>query len=161
MGAPRGCRREGLRSGWILWGIGSERALREQWVFKGGTCLKKCYLETYRLSEDLDFTVLEAGPIAPDDVLPALRAVLDRVYDASGIDLAVEAPKLRLRPWAGPLGAVRTAMISTFEPFFTAILAALVLGQALTLRTFAGGSLVVVAVVLINLGRERANDLAL
>lgn len=58
------------------------------------------------------------------------------------------------------LGPVRTAIISTFEPFFTAILAALVLGQALTLRTFAGGSLIVMAVVLINLGRERANDLA-
>ena len=26
-------------------------------VFKGGTSLKKCYLETYRFSEDLDFTV--------------------------------------------------------------------------------------------------------
>jgi hypothetical protein len=42
--------------------------------------------------------VLDTGPIAPDDVLPALRAVLDRVYDASGIDLSVEAPKLRVRP---------------------------------------------------------------
>jgi predicted nucleotidyltransferase component of viral defense system len=84
--------------GWVLWGIGSEPALRERWVFKGGTCLKKCYLETYRFSEDLDFTVLETGPIAPDDVLPFLRGVLDRVYDASGIDLAVEAPRLSLRP---------------------------------------------------------------
>ncbi len=54
------------------------------------------------------------------------------------------------------LGPVRTAIISTVERFFTAILAALVLGQALTFRTFAGGSLIVVAVVLINLGRERA-----
>ena len=26
-------------------------------VFKGGTCLKKCFFETYRFSEDLDFTV--------------------------------------------------------------------------------------------------------
>ncbi|HSW29426.1 MAG TPA: nucleotidyl transferase AbiEii/AbiGii toxin family protein [Longimicrobiales bacterium] len=84
--------------GWILWGIGSEPTFRGRWVFKGGTCLKKCYLETYRFSEDLDFTVLDTGPIAPDEVLPALRAVLDRVYDASGIDLTVEAPRLRLRP---------------------------------------------------------------
>ncbi len=84
--------------GWILWGIGSESALRDYWVFKGGTCLKKCYLETYRFSEDLDFTVRKTGPIAPDDALPILRGVLDRVYDASGIELAVEAPRLRLRP---------------------------------------------------------------
>lgn len=53
------------------------------------------------------------------------------------------------------LGPVRTAIISTVEPFFTAILAALVLGQALTARTFAGGTLIVAAVVLINLGKER------
>lgn len=29
----------------------------ESWVFKGGTCLKKCYFETYHFSEDLDFTL--------------------------------------------------------------------------------------------------------
>jgi predicted nucleotidyltransferase component of viral defense system len=27
-------------------------------VFKGGTCLKKCFFETYRFSEDLDFTII-------------------------------------------------------------------------------------------------------
>ncbi len=27
--------------GWLLWGIASE-ALTNTWVFKGGTCLKKC-----------------------------------------------------------------------------------------------------------------------
>ena len=26
-------------------------------VFKGGTCLNKCYLGFYRLSEDLDFVI--------------------------------------------------------------------------------------------------------
>lgn len=31
--------------------------IREQWVFKGGTCLKKIYIPDYRFSEDLDFTV--------------------------------------------------------------------------------------------------------
>ena len=83
--------------GWILWGIGSETALREHWVFKGGTCLKKSYVETYRFSEDLDFTVLEDGPITPDDVLPVLRDLLARVYETSGIDLAVQPPRLRPR----------------------------------------------------------------
>lgn len=54
------------------------------------------------------------------------------------------------------LGPVRTAIMSTVEPFFTALLAALVLHQPLTARTFAGGAIVVAAVILINLGRERA-----
>lgn len=49
--------------GWLLWGIGTQPALRDQWVFKGGTCLKKCFVETYRFSEDLDFTVREGGPL--------------------------------------------------------------------------------------------------
>jgi hypothetical protein len=51
------------------------RPLSNQWVFKGGTCLKKCYIETYRFSEDLDFTVLPGGAIAPEDVLPHLHRV--------------------------------------------------------------------------------------
>jgi len=32
---------------------------KEIFVFKGGTCLKKCYFENYRFSEDLDFTLLD------------------------------------------------------------------------------------------------------
>lgn len=30
--------------------------LRQMLIFKGGTCLKKCYIPDYRFSEDLDFT---------------------------------------------------------------------------------------------------------
>ncbi|MDF1546634.1 MAG: nucleotidyl transferase AbiEii/AbiGii toxin family protein [Bacteroidales bacterium] len=36
--------------------IFSINELRENLIFKGGTCLKKCYLPDYRFSEDLDFT---------------------------------------------------------------------------------------------------------
>lgn len=61
--------------GWLLWGIGAEKSLGDSWVFKGGTCLKKCYIETYRFSEDLDFTVLPDGPIAPEDVAADRRGV--------------------------------------------------------------------------------------
>jgi hypothetical protein len=43
--------------GWLLAGIANHPELRDSWVFKGGTCLKKCFFETYRFSEDLDFTV--------------------------------------------------------------------------------------------------------
>jgi predicted nucleotidyltransferase component of viral defense system len=43
--------------GWILAGIYAHEELAESWVFKGGTCLKKCYFETYRFSEHLDFTL--------------------------------------------------------------------------------------------------------
>ena len=41
--------------GWLLMGI-ARHPLPGLWVFKGGTCLKKCFFETYRFSEDLYFT---------------------------------------------------------------------------------------------------------
>ncbi len=34
--------------GWVLAAIAAEPALAGGWVFKGGTCLRKCYYETYR-----------------------------------------------------------------------------------------------------------------
>ena len=45
--------------GWLLAGI-AQHAVTRSWAFKGGTCLRKCWFETYRFSEDLDFTVSEA-----------------------------------------------------------------------------------------------------
>lgn len=86
--------------GWVLWGIGSDATLGQSWIFKGGTCLKKCYVETYRFSEDLDFTILPGGPLSPDEVLPLLRGVLQRVGEESGIDFTVGEPRLRVRPSA-------------------------------------------------------------
>ena len=84
--------------GWVLWGIGTDPELGTKWVFKGGTCLKKCYIETYRFSEDLDFTVMPEGPVGSGQVLPILEQLLARVHDASGIDFSVRAPYLRERP---------------------------------------------------------------
>ncbi len=42
--------------GHFLAAIYSEQKLRELLIFKGGTCLKKCWFPDYRFSEDLDFT---------------------------------------------------------------------------------------------------------
>ena len=84
--------------GWVLWGIGTDPLLHRTWVFKGGTCLKKCYIETYRFSEDLDFTVLEDGPIEQGEVLEAISRVLDRVNQESGIDFALMPPAYQSRP---------------------------------------------------------------
>ena len=80
--------------GWLLWGIGSDPHLADQWVFKGGTCLKKCYLETYRFSEDLDFTIVPGGPINAEDVEPILLPMLDRIGQESGINFTLRPPRL-------------------------------------------------------------------
>lgn len=44
--------------GHFLSGIYSYAALKANLIFKGGTCLKKCWFPDYRFSEDLDFTAL-------------------------------------------------------------------------------------------------------
>lgn len=84
--------------GWLLWGIGSNPIFSKSWAFKGGTCLRKCYLETYRFSEDLDFSVLSGGPIKPNEVTPLLQEIFGRIYEQSGVDFRVRDPVLRMRP---------------------------------------------------------------
>lgn len=60
--------------------------------------MKKCFVETYRFSEDLDFTVLDGGPLAPDDLLPVLTEMLDAVEQETGITLTSRPPVAKLRP---------------------------------------------------------------
>jgi len=37
----------------------SENPKTKNWIFRGGTALKKCYFPDYRFSEDLDFTLID------------------------------------------------------------------------------------------------------
>jgi predicted nucleotidyltransferase component of viral defense system len=107
--------------GWLLWGIGSDPILANGWVFKGGTCLKKCYVETYRFSEDLDFTVIPGGPTDEASAKEALQRVVARVQEESGLDFAARAIVMRARPggsslegrvyYRGPRGAQEPASI--------------------------------------------------
>jgi drug/metabolite transporter (DMT)-like permease len=53
------------------------------------------------------------------------------------------------------LGPVRTAIVSTVEPFLTAILGVLVLSQPLRAPTLVGGALIIGAVVLLQFRRDR------
>ncbi len=46
--------------GWIIYGI-SKTSIRDKIVFKGGTALSKVYFPlNWRISEDLDFTIIGA-----------------------------------------------------------------------------------------------------
>ena len=67
--------------GWLLAGIAANPELSKNWVFKGGTCLKKCYFETYRFSEDLDFTVTEEAQLDEQYLLQAFRQMAEWIYD--------------------------------------------------------------------------------
>jgi drug/metabolite transporter (DMT)-like permease len=56
------------------------------------------------------------------------------------------------------LGPVRTAIVSTIEPFFTMLLGALVLTQPLPSSTLAGGALIAVAVILLQRRNGTRNE---
>jgi predicted nucleotidyltransferase component of viral defense system len=76
--------------GWMLAAIAAEPTIAEHWIFKGGTCLRKCYYETYRFSEDLDFTVIDGGPEDPDELISIFQRISAWLLQQSGIELLVE-----------------------------------------------------------------------
>ncbi|PIW33758.1 MAG: nucleotidyl transferase AbiEii/AbiGii toxin family protein [bacterium (Candidatus Ratteibacteria) CG_4_10_14_3_um_filter_41_18] len=73
--------------GWILDGISHQPKISNGWIFKGGTCLKKCYFETYRFSEDLDFTLKNQEQINNDFLMGVFKDLTDKVYEKTGIEM--------------------------------------------------------------------------
>lgn len=82
--------------GWLLFGIMSSSAA-DKLVFKGGTSLSKVYFpEKWRLSEDLDFTIL--GDTGWESIIDALRNEVPKIVrDAVGIQIS-----LRPKPHTNP-----------------------------------------------------------
>jgi predicted nucleotidyltransferase component of viral defense system len=81
---------KGYVLGWILAGLNTHEEISESWVFKGGTCLKKCYFETYRFSEDLDFTLRDQSHIDEEFLKSALEEVVTWVTEQSGLTIPVD-----------------------------------------------------------------------
>jgi uncharacterized protein len=83
-------------------------------VFKGGTCLRRCYIPGYRYSEDLDFTL---APAAEGTTLAHAVASLCRwIASEAGIRAEATADEVApsTRAWvsfSGPLGARREKAI--------------------------------------------------
>ena len=82
--------------GWLLAGISNHPALRDSWIFKGGTCLKKCFFETYRFSEDLDFTVRDPAHLDVGFLSGTFAEIAEWVYDASGLEMPRETHKFEV-----------------------------------------------------------------
>lgn len=80
--------------GWALWGLGRHPYLQPRLLFKGGTCLHKCYFPDYRFSEDLDFTATEQ--MDWQGVEQAIHETRDRITTETGIDFSVQAPRLEI-----------------------------------------------------------------
>jgi predicted nucleotidyltransferase component of viral defense system len=105
---------------WMLAGLSRHPRLQTEWVFKGGTALKKCYLETYRFSEDLDFTLVPEASQDAAEIAGWVRSVCEWISQASGIELPPELVEFSAAPntrgtvtlrgkvgYRGPLGHPR------------------------------------------------------
>ncbi len=90
--------------GWILGGISNSPELGSDWVFKGGTCLKKCYFETYRFSEDLDFTLRDPAHLNEQFLVDVFQMISEWIYEESGIEI----PKgtIRFEVYENPRGGI-------------------------------------------------------
>lgn len=73
---------------WILLGITRNDFLKENLVFKGGTCLKKIHFDAYRFSEDMDFTLL-SDTVSDDEILENFNTSFELVFKSSRIPLSI------------------------------------------------------------------------
>ncbi len=82
--------------GWVLAGIYRHEGVMENWIFKGGTCLKKCFFETYRFSEDLDFTLRRPEHLDVNFLKNAFLEIGEWIYDQTGIEIPVDKQEFEI-----------------------------------------------------------------
>ena len=82
--------------GWMLFGINLNTKLKDKWIFKGGTSLKKCFFETFRFSEDLDFTISDSSHFTNDFLLHEFHKIADFIYEKAGIEFRKEQFKFKI-----------------------------------------------------------------
>lgn len=82
--------------GWMLAGIYGHAELAQSWLFKGGTCLKKCFFETYRFSEDLDFTLTKPEHLDVDFLKEAFSEIGEWIYEQTGIEIPTDKQEFEL-----------------------------------------------------------------
>jgi predicted nucleotidyltransferase component of viral defense system len=74
---------------YMLAGIAAVPDLAQQLVFKGGTSLRKCYFQGYRLSEDLDFSSRDFYQWSTPDITALLEIACDVAHTLAE---EIEAP---------------------------------------------------------------------
>lgn len=90
--------------GWMLAGIYAHDEIKDNWVFKGGTCLKKCFFETYRFSEDLDFTLTDASHLDAAFLKRVFGEIGQWIYDQTGIEVPANSQAFDI--YQNPRGSV-------------------------------------------------------
>ena len=84
--------RDTIEKDWVLGhfidAIFSLKESRDILIFKGGTCLKKCYFKNYRFSEDLDFTSIDPNFSLSRDLI---KKILHIIYERTEIFLHLDS----------------------------------------------------------------------
>jgi predicted nucleotidyltransferase component of viral defense system len=83
--------------GWLLAAVALNEEMFDTWVFKGGTCIKKCYFETYRFSEDLDFSLLPEAPYEAEEIRAQLLELTASASELSGVVFPEEFVEVKTR----------------------------------------------------------------
>ena len=81
---------------WFLAAIQNHKELFDNWIFKGGTCLRKCYLENYRFSEDLDFTLIDSSHMNEKFLKNIFIEIAQWIYNEIGIEIPLEGMKIEV-----------------------------------------------------------------
>ena len=79
---------------WILLGMKNMRSKMLGLIFKGGTCLRKCYFPDYRFSEDLDFTA--SAPLSESSIINLIENSFEWVREHDGPDFNVQPYKFEI-----------------------------------------------------------------
>jgi predicted nucleotidyltransferase component of viral defense system len=83
--------------GWVLAALASHPETRACWILKGGTYIKKCYVETYRFSEDLDFSLLRNASYSEAAIRETLTILARIGSELSGVDFPEDMIQVRAR----------------------------------------------------------------
>jgi predicted nucleotidyltransferase component of viral defense system len=87
---------------WVLWGIAQNDFLRENLVFKGGTCLRKIHFEDYRYSEDMDFTIMEDS-ITNDAIFIQFNNIFRLIAKESRLKLSIDDDSIETHELTGSI----------------------------------------------------------
>ncbi|HXH74685.1 MAG TPA: nucleotidyl transferase AbiEii/AbiGii toxin family protein [Bacteriovoracaceae bacterium] len=95
---------------WFLIGL-SQSSLKNSLVFKGGTCLRRCYFKDYRFSEDLDFTLIlklgreEILAKIKDEIFPFVHKEVGMTFGIHKIEEDSQNTHQFYLSYIGPLAA--------------------------------------------------------
>lgn len=101
----------------LIWSISQNQNLGNDWVFKGGTCLKKCYFGDYRFSEDLDYTLISSASVEVGYIKEQLLSCFDNIFEHFAV--RIDRNNLAISPFPDKAGLFIQIKIPYQGPLMT------------------------------------------